>query len=126
MVVKSTALRTQVNTRFMVALLSLGFIPCLIHRTDKPARFPKLEYVRPRGAPSADAVIGAIASRTSSNRTRDAIIRSIIASAMADPADAEDHVGASFSVGEFNGDGLDDVAIGVPQESVGVKEHAGA
>jgi hypothetical protein len=41
-------------------------------------------------------------------------------------AEPEDSFGAALAVGDFNGDGFDDLAVGVPGESVGTVEFAGA
>ena len=41
-------------------------------------------------------------------------------------AEAEDGFGAALGVGDFNNDGLDDLAIGVPSEGVGAASQAGA
>ena len=41
-------------------------------------------------------------------------------------AEARDNFGASLTSGDFNGDGVDDLAIGAPGESVGNIEDAGA
>ncbi|MBI3801528.1 MAG: FG-GAP repeat protein, partial [Deltaproteobacteria bacterium] len=41
-------------------------------------------------------------------------------------AEQDDHFGAPLTVGDFNGDGKDDLAIGVPGEDVGSVNAAGA
>jgi FG-GAP repeat len=41
-------------------------------------------------------------------------------------AESNDHSGAVLAVGDFNGDGADDLAIGVPDEDVGNQVDAGA
>ena len=41
-------------------------------------------------------------------------------------AEASDEFGTSLATGDFNGDGKDDVAIGVPDEAVGSVKQAGA
>jgi hypothetical protein len=41
-------------------------------------------------------------------------------------AEAEDNFGEALSCGDFDGDGYDDLAIGSPEEDVGVREDAGA
>ncbi len=41
-------------------------------------------------------------------------------------AESEDSFGAALAVGDFNNDGFDDLAIGVPKESVGSINNAGA
>jgi FG-GAP repeat len=41
-------------------------------------------------------------------------------------AEAGDNFGASLTSGDFNGDGIDDLAVGSPDESVGTVEDAGA
>jgi hypothetical protein len=46
--------------------------------------------------------------------------------AMDDVAEPGDHFGACLGVGNFNGDGFDDLAIGVPDEDVGSILEAGA
>ncbi len=43
-----------------------------------------------------------------------------------DPAEKGDHFGAALAVGDFNNDGMDDLAIGVPDEDVGRARDAGA
>jgi hypothetical protein len=43
-----------------------------------------------------------------------------------DTAEAFDHFGYSLSVGDFNGDGYDDLAVGVPYENIGAISNAGA
>jgi len=42
-----------------------------------------------------------------------------------DSAEPDDRFGASLASGDFNGDGKDDLAIGVPDEDVGSKVNAG-
>ena len=42
-----------------------------------------------------------------------------------DVAEAKDHFGSALSIGDFNNDGFDDLAIGVPNEDVGSLEDAG-
>lgn len=46
--------------------------------------------------------------------------------AIADIAEDGDHLGLALGVGDFNGDGLDDLALGVPGESIGNSNKAGA
>lgn len=41
-------------------------------------------------------------------------------------AEAYEHFGAALAVGDFNGDGRDDLAVGVPDEDVGAAGNAGA
>ncbi|MCA9963338.1 MAG: FG-GAP repeat protein [Anaerolineales bacterium] len=41
-------------------------------------------------------------------------------------SEAGDHFGAALATGDFNNDGFDDLAIGVPDESINSKNHAGA
>ena len=43
-----------------------------------------------------------------------------------DVTEANDHFGSALSIGDFNNDGFDDLAIGVPNEDVGSLEDAGA
>lgn len=43
-----------------------------------------------------------------------------------DGAEFNDHFGSSLAVGDFNGDGYDDLAVGVPGESLGGFARAGA
>jgi hypothetical protein len=43
-----------------------------------------------------------------------------------DVAETNDHFGSALSIGDFNNDGFDDLAIGVPNEDVGSLEDAGA
>jgi hypothetical protein len=43
-----------------------------------------------------------------------------------DKAEAFDHFGAALAVGDFNGDGFADLAIGVPGEDIGAISDAGA
>jgi hypothetical protein len=43
-----------------------------------------------------------------------------------DVAEELDHFGDVFAVGDFNRDGKDDLAIGIPQEDVGTRQDAGA
>jgi len=45
---------------------------------------------------------------------------------VADTAEAGDYFGATLAVGDFNGNGYDDLAIGVPDEDVLVTPNAGA
>ena len=40
--------------------------------------------------------------------------------------EASDRVGESLAAGDFNNDGFDDLAMGVPRESVGTEDVAGA
>jgi hypothetical protein len=47
-------------------------------------------------------------------------------SSLADTPETNDHFGACLVSGNFNGDGFDDLAIGVPNESVGSIAGAGA
>ncbi|MFB7286856.1 FG-GAP-like repeat-containing protein [Actinacidiphila glaucinigra] len=43
-----------------------------------------------------------------------------------DTGETEDHFGMSLSVGDVNGDGYADVAVGAPDEKVGTKQYAGS
>ena len=45
---------------------------------------------------------------------------------IAGTAEAGDEFGAVLAVGDFNGDGFDDLAVGVPEEGLGVLSAAGA
>lgn len=47
-------------------------------------------------------------------------------SGIAGKAEAGDRFGSALETGDFNGDGYDDLAIGVPGESINHKENAGA
>src|SRR5207244_3597033 len=38
---------------------------------------------------------------------------------VADSVEADDHFGAAIATGDFDGDGYDDLAVGVPDENVG-------
>ena len=49
-----------------------------------------------------------------------------IQTARADPAETSDHFGAAMTHGDFNGDGYQDLAIGVPHEDIGTVHDAGA
>jgi len=42
------------------------------------------------------------------------------------PAEAGDNFGSSLAVGDFNNDGFEDLAIGVPGEAIGTVKNAGA
>lgn len=46
--------------------------------------------------------------------------------AIEEVAEPDDHFGSALAVGDFNGDGVDDLAIGVPGEEIGGVEEAGA
>jgi hypothetical protein len=46
--------------------------------------------------------------------------------AIAGAAELNDHFGESLAVGDFDADGFDDLAIGVPDEDVGTVQNAGA
>jgi hypothetical protein len=46
--------------------------------------------------------------------------------AIADTAEEGDHFGAALAAGDFNGDGKDDLVIGVPQEQIGNNPNCGA
>ena len=50
----------------------------------------------------------------------------IRSTAISDTVEAGDGFGASLTTGDFNGDGYDDLAVGVPGESVGSTPNAGA
>lgn len=43
-----------------------------------------------------------------------------------DDAEAEDRFGSTLAAGDFDGDGCDDLAVGVPYESIGAAGNAGA
>ncbi|HEU0031586.1 MAG TPA: M12 family metallopeptidase [Kofleriaceae bacterium] len=43
-----------------------------------------------------------------------------------DGSEASDHFGAALAAGDFDGDGLDDLAVGVPDEDLGTATNAGA
>jgi FG-GAP repeat len=45
---------------------------------------------------------------------------------IADQAEANDQFGSALTVGDFNGDGRTDLAVGVPRETVGTVAEAGA
>jgi len=47
-------------------------------------------------------------------------------SGMLDACESNDHFGWSMTTGDFNGDGREDLAIGVPEESIGATTLAGA
>jgi hypothetical protein len=46
--------------------------------------------------------------------------------AIADAAESDDLFGAALAAGDFNGDGFDDLAVGVPREDLGSVVNAGA
>jgi len=46
--------------------------------------------------------------------------------AVVEAAEAGDHFGGALAAGDFDGDGLDDLAVGVEDEDVGVVQDAGA
>jgi FG-GAP repeat len=48
------------------------------------------------------------------------------AGGLTDAAESYDEFGLSLAVGDFNGDGFADLAIGVPKESIGTIQQAGA
>jgi hypothetical protein len=45
---------------------------------------------------------------------------------IADVAEIEDHFGLTLAAGDFDSDGYDDLAVGVPYENIGSVENAGA
>src|SRR5690606_25530118 len=77
-----------------------------------------------RGGPCADAPAGPWRpTRAASEATVDWHRNSI---AILDVAVAGDHFGESIAIGDFNGDGYDDIAVGVPDDDVSTITDAGS